>query len=391
VRSQLVAAGLALAAAAPGWAQLPHLLPPDAPWQDVNYPKLFWTPREGLTAGGYLAFIRPLSFDDTSLPPPYAGAVSLDGQLSASGSRYLTLEGRFPWMVPGWRLAVSLSAARRTRENYFGIGNDTPFDESLVTDTQEHYYHARQVRWLGRGELQRRVAGGLRLLAGIHAERWRVAPVEPASLLATHAAAGVDPTIGQSVNDLTGRVGVVFDTRDDEVAANTGVLLEFIHAGTVGGDLTYTRTTGSAAGYLTVGENLLLAARAVGQRMGGTPRLGAYALIEASDRPYTGLGGALSHRALPETRLLGRHKLLLNVDARYHVFNLPRTARLTLAAFFDAGRVFESEEFRITTEDLAVGGGLALYLQFTRAGILGTTVGLGPDGVVLDVATRWTY
>ena len=85
-------------------------------------------------------------------------------------------------------------------------------------------------------------------------------------------------------------------------------------------------------------------------------------VIEASDRPYTGLGGALSHRALPETRLLGRHKLLLNVDARYHVFNLPRTARLTLAAFFDAGRVFESEEFRITTEDLAVGGGLALYL-----------------------------
>ena len=41
-------------------AQLPHLMPPGSPWLDVYYPKLFWTPREGLTGGLYLAIIRQL-------------------------------------------------------------------------------------------------------------------------------------------------------------------------------------------------------------------------------------------------------------------------------------------------------------------------------------------
>src|SRR5206468_12550494 len=91
-------------------AQLPHLMPPGSPWLDVNYPKLFWTPREGLTGGMYLAIIRQLPFDDANLPPPYAASIALDGQASTSGSRQLSLEGRFPRLVKGWRLVGSLEA-----------------------------------------------------------------------------------------------------------------------------------------------------------------------------------------------------------------------------------------------------------------------------------------
>ena len=68
-------------------AQLPHLMPPGSVWLDVNYPKVFWTPREGLTAGAYLAFIRQLRFEDADLPPPYSGDISLDGQASRSEER----------------------------------------------------------------------------------------------------------------------------------------------------------------------------------------------------------------------------------------------------------------------------------------------------------------
>jgi outer membrane protein assembly factor BamA len=366
-------------------------MPPDSPWLDVNYPKLFWTPKEGLTGGGYLALIRQLSYEDALEPPPYAAAITLDGQISTSGTRHLTLDARFPRLFPGWRMALTLSGSRGNRENYFSIGNSTTYDEAFVTDAQEHFYRSRDARMLARGEMQRHIVSGLRVLVGFHLERWRVEPLEPNSLIALDAAAQLDPTIGSNVSDITVRGGLVFDTRDDEVAANRGVLLEFIHGTTAGGDLTYTRTTGSAAGYVPVGENLVLGARAVGQAMGGTPRLGSYYLVEASDRPYTGVGGGLSHRGLMENRLLGRHKLLFNIDARYHLVNLPRTARLTLMAFVDAARVFENQPFALTTADLKVGGGVGVYAQLARAGILGMTVGRGPDGIVVDVTTKWTY
>ena len=375
-------------------AQLPHLMPPGSPWLDVNYPKLFWTPREGLTGGLYLAIIRQLPFDDADLPPPYAASIALDGQASTSGSRQISLEGRFPRLAKGWRVVGSLEAARRARDNYLGIGDTTTYDASRVTDGAPHYYQALTTRWFARGEVQRVIAGPLRALAGFHAERWRLEPLPGASLLAADAAALTNPSIGTNTTDVSVRAGLVLDTRDDEAAANRGVLVEAIHtvadAG-IAGDLTYTRTTASVAGYVPVGDQLVLSARAVAQGMGGTPRLGSYYLIEASDRPYEGLGGSMSHRALADNRLLGRHKALLNLDARYHVVNLPRTARVTILGFFDAGRVFEGESLRLTTDGLKIGGGFGLFVQVARAGIVGTTAGWGPDGPVINFATKWVY
>jgi hypothetical protein len=125
--------------------------------------------------------------------------------------------------------------------------------------------------------------------------------------------------------------------------------------------------------------------------MGGTPRLGSYYLVEAPDRPYFGLGGTMSHRALTDNRLLGAGKLLLNLDVRYHVLNLPRAARVTLLGFLDAGRVFQGESFKFTAKGLATGGGGGLYFQLARAGIVGMTVGYGPNGAAMDFSTRWTY
>jgi hypothetical protein len=81
----------------------------------------------------------------------------------------------------------------------------------------------------------------------------------------------------------------------------------------------------------------------------------------------------------------------VNLDARYHVVNLPRTARVTIVGFLDTGRVFEGEPWKLTTEGLRTGGGAGLFLQLARAGIVGMTVGFGPNGAVMDFATRWTY
>ena len=391
----LVALG-ALSLTAPARAQLPHLMPAGSPWIDVNYPKLFWTPTEGFTAGAYLAFIRQVSFTDINAAAPYAASIALNGQVSTSGSRELSLEGRFPGLVPGWRFVGTLDASREARAGYFGIGNATTYDGDLVTSAQEHFYEMIETRWRARAEIQRRIVSGFRVLAGVHAERWRFDELPGASVLATDRANATIPAGGAYTSDITVRGGLVFDTRDDEPAANRGVLVELIHAATAGGDLRYTRTTASAAGYLPLGDTgdphlMVLSARGVLQGMGGTPPVGSFALIEASDRPYDGLGGGLSHRALPVNRFLGRGKLLFNFDARYHVVNVPRAARASILGFVDAGRVFEGEPLKLTTKDLKVGAGIGIFVQLGRAGIIGGTAGVGPDGLVMDVSTRWTY
>ncbi len=365
-----------------------------ATWTDVMYPKLFYTLRDGLTVGGYYALISPLGYADYDRPPAYRASFSLNGQASTSGSREIALEARLPDLFPGWRLVGSLSAQRRARENYYGIGNQTPFDGANITDAQPHYYQSLNLRLTARGEIQRQVLGPLRVLAGFHAERWRIDTLPGPGVLRADLAAGADPTIAHPTNDISARAGLVIDARDNESAPRKGALIEAIYSAadsSIAGDLKYTRTTVSAAGYLPIGPQVVVAARVAGESMGGTPRLGSYYRIEASDRPYEGVGGPASNRALEEHRLLGRNKLFANLDIRYDAYAVPTLVRTTVVAFLDAGRVFQPDPFRLTTQGLQVGGGAGLFLQFGRAGILGTTLGLGPDGLTLLAHTRWTY
>jgi outer membrane protein assembly factor BamA len=394
VRRTLSLAALLAARAAAAGAQQPESPFSATTWTDVAYPKVFYTLRDGLTVGGYYAFISPLGFADFDRPAAYRASFALNGQVSTSGSREIALEARLPDLWRGWRMVGTLSAQRRAREFYYGIGNETAYDGANVTDAQPHYYQSLNVRLFARGELQRQVVGPLRLLAGVHAERWRIDTLPGPSVLRTDLAAGADPTIARPTNDVSFRGGVVLDARDNESAPRRGGLIEAIYSvadSGLGSDVSYTRTTVSAAGYLPIGSQVVVAARVAGESMGGTPRLGSYARIEASDRPYEGVGGPASHRALEEHRLLGRNKLLANLDIRYDAYAVPTLVRTTVVAFLDAGRVFEPDPFKLTTEGLKVGGGAGLILQFGRAGILGGTVGVGPDGLVLLAHTKWTY
>ena len=367
---------------------------PPALWIDVAYPKVFYTGREGLVVGGYVAYLSPISYADFDRPEPYRGSYSVNAEVGTRGSRKLMVEARLPRLAPGWRFVGTLGGERRARENYFGLGNGSANDPVNVTPAQPDYYHARDTRYTARAEVQRVVAGPLRALAGVHVERWRMDTLPGPSRLALDRAAGADPAIGQAVNDVSGRIGLVYDSRDSEPAPRRGVLAEVIvaraNAGTAG-DVTYTRALTSASGYLPATERLVIAGRVLGQRMWGTPPLGTYFRIDASDRPFKGLGGGESHRALPENRLLGRDKLLANLDLRYDLIAVPTLARATVIGFLDAGRVFHNETFRLTTAGMKVGGGTGLFLQFGRAGLLGFTFGTGSDGVAVQAHSRWTY
>ncbi len=343
--------------------------------------------------GGYYAIIHPLRYLEEDFRPIYRWAVSLDGQVTTAGSREITLKARFPAAVRGWRFSLALSVQRRSREQYFGIGNSSSYDRANETDQQPFFYRSRQVRRFARGDVQRRLFSHLWLLTGFNVERSRVEPLSLASQLAIDSALGLDPTIGSNVSDISGKIGLVWDSRDDEAAPRRGMLIEAIFGGAdadFAGDLSYTRTTVSASGYLPVNRRLVIAARVMGQDMGGTPRLGSFYLIDSGRRIYSGLGGS-SHRALTDNRLLGSGKLLLNLDLRYGILPPPTFVPITLVGFVDGGRVFEDEDFRITLDGFKVGGGGGLFIQVGRAGIIGLTAGVGPDGLEWELHSRWPF
>ena len=363
-------------------------------WFDVFYPKIYYTPTEGLTVGAYYAMIQPIRISDYGSPPPYRISLALDGQLSTSGSRILKFDVRAPGLANGWRFSARLKASRLAKSNYFSLGNSTVYEKDSITDTQPNFYRAIRTQYIFRAEAQRDLIGPLRALVGVKAENWRVSPPDGPSVIANDLANQLDPTIDVATSDVSFRAGLIFDTRDDEVAPTKGVVVGAgvgIADADLVGDLTYTRVNVTAHGYWSPSPLLILAARAVGQAMGGTPRFGTYYLVEGGTRFYEALGGRATHRALRSNRFLGRDKLFGNLEARYTLAAIPTLYRISLVGFFDAGRVFESEDFRITTEGVHVGGGGGLISQLGRAGIAGFTVGYGRDGVKFDFHTKWTF
>lgn len=389
------ALALIVALAAPSAAQIPDLPTFGPDWTDLAFPKLYWTPTIGLGTGLYYAQIRQLGYDDWDDPAPYRANVSLDFNLTTSGTRRIELESRMPKLIDGWRFVVTLEARRDSRERYFGIGNESEYNKANETDAAPYFYRSDNYRYLARGEVQRRIIGGLRVLAGLHAEQWRIDTLSGPSQLSLDRTAGVDLTIGRNVGDVSGRLGLVFDTRDDEPAPTRGLLLEaivgFADSGIAGG-VTYTRLTGSASGYLPLSEKLGIAARVAGQSVvRGDPPLGTFYHFEASDRPFFGLGGPDSHRAIPQRRLLDADKVIGNLDVRYTLIAQPTLFRVTAVGFLDAGRVFPAGEFNLTTEDLKVGGGLGLFVHLFRTAIFGTTAAAGPDGMILNFHTWWPF
>ena len=377
-----------------GAAQIPNLPTFGRNWTDVSYPKVFYTTRNGLSAGLYYAQVLPMTFADFFEAQPFRAIVGLDFQFSTSGSKFVRLQARMPRLVEGWRFAGVAELDRRAREWYLGVGNDTELDKDKINDAQPHYYRSDNRSALFRGEVQRRIIGPLRVLAGIHLQRWRIDTLKNTpTLLAEQAQAGGVPFVNQATTDNAFRVGLVFDTRDDEVAPRSGVLAQILYAiaDSAFGDLSYTRTTLSASGYLPFGERLSMNGRGAIQVMTGSPGFGSIDLFEQSDRPSQGLGGAATHRALLDRRFLGDDVVMLNLDVRYIVSEAPTLYKVTLLGFFDTGRVYFGEDFRLTTEGLHHGGGGGVILQIFRAGILGGTLGFGPDGGVLQFHTRWSF
>jgi len=396
VRKLLVAVSFLAVAATSTEGQIPDLPTFGPNWVDLGYPKVFYTTRDGLTAGLFYSQIRPAGYSDWFDPPPYRASIALDGQISTSGSHKLGLYARLPNILPGWRFSMVAESRRRARQNYFGLGNNSDKDGDNVNTNQPYYYRAEHHRQYLRGEIQRKVVSHLRVMVGFHIERWKLDTLEGPSVIGLQDNSGLGFSLGRFTGDVTARVGLIFDTRNDEVAPTKGVLLQAIFGAadsTVAGANSYTRTTLSAAGYWSLTPKHTFAGRLLTQFMTGSPGLGSYPLIESSDVHIEGFGGPDSHRGVAEFRYWGQDKILASLETRYEAVGQRGVLTASLVGFVDVGRVFEpgEGELRLTLDGMHVGVGGGPVLSFGRQAVLGTTLAIGPDGLTFLAMTHWAF
>lgn len=369
-----------------GLARVPVLAAQDeaehaTPWRLSYFPYI-----AGLANDGPAYFLRARYWQPAEYEARNTYTAALDGAVGATseGSRLALLRFRAPGLWKDWRLDALLGAERLVRYGYFGLGNATEKNDDLVTEDTPFIYRVRRIRYEGRVEVTRRISGPFHAALRAAAVDMKYTTLPGPALFINDFGEGLDE------DEVSGRLALLYDTRNNEYNTTRGL---FAEAGVQVGDAeeSYTRVYGVFTGYYPVREGTVIAGRLGGSGTEGTPTLYARASVPAWDREIPVLGGENSHRSFDTGRFLGDGTLFANLEVRHDLFPFGDLGSVTLVGFLDAGRVFEDESFRLTTEDLHVGGGGGVAVRILRTAIFVFNFAGGPDGFNFSFGNGWMF
>jgi outer membrane protein assembly factor BamA len=378
---------LLLALVAPSLVRAPALAAQDeegesrSPWRTSYFPYLSGKANDGPIISARIRYWQPAEYD---APTTYTAALDGAAGLSFSGTRYAAVRFRAPGLRKDWRLDASLVAERLARFGYFGLGNDTEHDSDLVGEDTPFLFRVRRIRYEGRVEVTRRIRGRLHAALRTDVAQVRFTTLPGPSVFIDDFGEGLEQ------DDVAGRLALVYDSRDNEFNTLRGILAEAGAQVGSGGD-GYTRLYSVVRGYYPLREGTVVAARLGASGMGGTPTLNARFDLPTWNDQVSVLGGEYSHRAFDTGRFAGKGVLFGNFEVRHDVLPFGDLGALTLIAFLDAGRVFEEESFRLTADDLHVGGGGGIGLRVLRSTIFTFNFAGGPDGFNFSVGNGWMF
>jgi hypothetical protein len=355
--------------------------PHRTPWRTSYFPYLASSANDGPLLAFRVHHFQPAEYEDRVTTN---AAFTAEAGITPRGGRQIIGRFRAPHLWENWRLKTLAAAVREVRFGYFGLGNETEDNDALVTPQQPFLYRVRRARYGGQVEVTRRIRGPLHvaLLGNVEGTRFTTLPLQ--SLFQSD----FGPELRET--DVSGRLALVYDTRDNEYNTHQGLLLEAgTQAGTGGSG--YTRLYTVLRGYLSPREGAVIAARFGASGMGGSPTLNARYLIPAWEDQISVLGGQYSHRSFDTGRFAGKGVLFGNLEVRYDLLSLGDLGAITLLGFVDAGRVFEEENFKLTTKDLKVGGGGGIGLRILRSTIFTFNFAGGPDGFNYSVGSGWMF
>jgi outer membrane protein assembly factor BamA len=349
------------------------------PWRTSYFPYLTGGPNDGPVLAFRVHHFQPAEYEDRVTTN---AAFTAEAGITPRGGRQIILRFRAPHLWENWRLRTLAAAVREVRFGYFGLGNQTVEDGDLVTPQQPFLYRVRRARYGGQVEVTRRLRGSLQVALLGNVEWTRFTSLPGPSLFQSD----FGPELRET--DVSGRLALVYDTRDNEYNTHQGLLLEAgTQAGTGGSG--YSRLYTVLRGYLSPREGAVIAARFGASGISGRPTLNARYMIPAWEDQIPVFGGQYSHRSFDTGRFAGKGVLFGNLDVRYDLLSLGDLGAITLLGFVDAGRVFEGESF--TTKDLKVGGGGGVALRILRSTIFTFNFAGGPDGFNYSVGSGWMF
>jgi outer membrane protein assembly factor BamA len=351
------------------------------PWRTSYFPYLNGGTNDGPVFAFRVHHWQPAEYDDRVTAN---GAFTADAGITLRGSRHAMARFRAPQLLEGWRVNLLATATREVRYGYFGLGNDTEKNDDLVTPAQPFLYRVRRTRYIGQAEVTRILGRNLQVAMLANVEDARFTALPQPSLFRSDFGTELDQT------DVSGRLALVYDTRDNEFNTHQGLLLEAGAQIGSGGD-GYTRLYTVLRGYLMPREGTVIAARFAASGMGGSPTLDARFTIPGWEKEINVLGGQYSHRSFDTGRYAGKHVLFANLEAHHDLLALGDLGAITLIGFLDAGRVFEGEPFKLTLDEVKVGGGGGLGIRLLRSTIFTFNFAGGPDGFNFSVGSGWMF
>jgi surface antigen Omp85-like protein len=351
------------------------------PWRTSYFPYLTGMANDGPMLAFRIRYWQPAEYEDRVTT---TASLTGDAGITSRGGRAVRLQFKAPRFWNGWRLNTFAGAIREVRFGFFGLGNDAPYIKDLVTKTNPFIYRVRRTRYRGLFEVTKHLQGPLQVAVVGDLEKARFTALPAQSLFKSVFGTELEQT------DASGRVAVVYDTRDNEYNTHKGILLEAGGQVASGGG-GYTRLYTVLRGYLPLREGTVVAARIAASGTGGTPSLDARYTIPAWENWIPVLGGPYSHRSLDSGRLAGKHVILGNLEVRHDLLAFGDLGAISLVAFTDAGRVFEQESFKLTTTGLKWGGGGGIALRILRSSILTFNFAGGPDGFNFSFGQGWMF
>jgi hypothetical protein len=314
----------------------------------------------GVKLGGFAQLAR--FWEDAR---PYAWRAQLFAAISVLGVgdavEFPYREGyfRLDWphaLASAARVLADISYLQTTNLGYYGLGNASaarPLWQDFPEGSAEYTAARHKYQFDGKTLMTRATA------MVPFAQAWRVylgagvqatlTDLYAGSLLDEHLASG--PGGGErlfGVDDHWGIIsswGVVYDTRNHETVPTSGAHHELafrFNPGAFGSDVYLGGTLTLRAWIAPFGERLTIGARLLGDALTGhapLSELGQYGGLYGSFGP----AGSRGIRGVPQGRLLGRTKVIANLEIQslllpFEIFSQPLT--LGLAAFADAGRVW---------------------------------------------------
>jgi len=358
--------------------------PPPAPpyFRAIPYPS--YDADEGFAGHALVGWRRP----GNRRPPPVSLAFGFDGRLAASGTRGLLFTYDAPGLWKNWRLLGVAGAERLNRVPFYGLGNTATINEALPTE----FYRYQLLRTTLLGTVERRVTRHVRALGGLQWRHYRAHPLADSSLFGDLARAGLADTLGKSNVEM--RLGLMFDTRDEEASPTRGIFLETMAARAVSGH-DYTRYLLSARAFAHFGslEEWVLGLRQTAEVATGTVPLHiAYERL-TTWYPEDGFGGPTSLRLFSIGRFVAPNRTVFSVDLRYKALDAPfptSPVRVWLIGFADVGRLWNAGE-RPSFADLHWSTGTGARLQFSKSTIFGLDLGRNDEGFGFALGTSFAF